>query len=64
MHGRLMTAVEPIRFRVLAAHYRQQAEVCVRMAEEAFSPYDEEWLRLPARWTELEREADAKWRPT
>ena len=50
-----MTAVEPIRFRVLAAHYRQQADVCLRMAEEAFSPYDEEWLRLAARWTELAR---------
>jgi hypothetical protein len=47
MHGRLMTAVGPIRFRVLAAYYRQQADVCLRMAEEALSPYDEEWLRLP-----------------
>ena len=59
-----MTAVEPIRFRVLAAHYRQQAEACLRMAEEALSPYDEEWLRLAACWAELEREAAAKWRPT
>jgi hypothetical protein len=62
--GSLMTAVEPIRFLVLAAYYRQQADVYLRMAEEALSPYDEEWLRLAARWAELEREADAKWRPT
>jgi len=59
----LMTAIEPIRFWVLAAHYRQQADVCLRMAKEAFSPYDEEWLRLAARWTELQREAETKWRP-
>jgi hypothetical protein len=63
MHGRLVTAVGPIRFRVLAAYYRQQADVCLRMAEEALSPYDEEWLRLAARWRDLEREAEARWRP-
>ena len=51
--------IEPIRVRVLA-HYRQQAETCLRMAEEALSPYDEEWLRLAARWAELAREAAAK----
>jgi hypothetical protein len=62
-HCGLMTAVEPIRFRVLAAYYRQQADVCFRMAQEALSPYDEEWLRLAACWAELEREAKAKWRP-
>ena len=60
MHGRLMTAVEPIRFRVLATHYRQQAEICLRMAEEAFSPYDEEWLRLASKWTKLARQAEVK----
>lgn len=59
-----MTAVEPIRFRVLAVHYREQADVCLRMAEEALTPYDEEWLRLAARWAELEREAEARWQPT
>jgi hypothetical protein len=64
MHGRLVTAVGPIRFRVLAAYYRQQADVCRHMAEEALSPYDEEWLRLAACWAALEREAEAKWRPT
>lgn len=55
--------VEPIRFRVLA-HYRQQAETCLRMAEEALSPYDEEWLRLAARWAALAQETAAAWRPT
>jgi hypothetical protein len=34
------------------------------MAEEAFSPHNEEWLRLAARWAELEREAEARSRPT
>jgi hypothetical protein len=58
-----MTAVEPIRFRALAAYYRQQADVCLRMAEEALSPYDEEWLRLAAHWKDLQREAEARWRP-
>ena len=63
-HCGLMTVtVEPIRLRVPAAHYRQQANVCLRMAEESLSPYDEEWLRLAARWAELERDAEAKWRP-
>jgi hypothetical protein len=64
MHGRPMTAVGPIRFRVLAAYCRQRAEACLRMAEEAFSPHNEEWLRLAARWAELEREAEARSRPT
>jgi hypothetical protein len=59
-----MTAVEPIRFRILATHYRQQAEVCLRMAEQSLEPFGEEWLRLAARWAELEREAKARWRPT
>jgi hypothetical protein len=52
-----MTVVEQIRFRVLA-HYRQQAEVCFRMAKEALSPYDEEWLRLADKWTKLARHAE------
>jgi hypothetical protein len=60
--ARLMTAIESIRFQLLAAHYREQADICRRMAEEAFSPYDEEWLRLAARWTELQRKAETKWR--
>jgi hypothetical protein len=59
----MLVVVEPIRVRVLA-HYRQQAETCLRMAEEALSPYDEEWLRLAARWAELAREAAAAWRLT
>jgi len=58
-----MASVEPVRFRALAAHYRQQAEICLRMVEVALSPYDAEWLRLAARWTEMEQEAAAKWRP-
>jgi len=60
-----MTAlVEPLRFKALAEHYRQQAATCVRMAEEALSPYDEEWLRIAAKWTKLARQAETKAGPT
>jgi hypothetical protein len=55
-----MTATEPVRIRALAAHYRQQADTCLRMAEQALSPYDEEWLRLAAKWTKLARQAEAR----
>jgi hypothetical protein len=55
-----MTATPPVRFNTLAAHYRQQADACLRMAEEALSPYDEEWLRLASKWTKLARQAEAK----
>ena len=54
-----MTATAPVRS-TLAAHYRQQADVCRRMANEALSPYDQEWLRLAAKWTKLARQADVK----
>ena len=50
----------PVRSNTLAAHYRQQAEICRRMANEALSPYDQEWLRLAAKWTKLARQADVK----
>ena len=52
-----MTATAPVRSNTLAAHYRQQADVCRRMANEALSPYDEEWLRLAAK---VARQADVK----
>ena len=55
-----MTATAPVRSNTLAAHYRQQADVCRRMANEALSPYDEEWLRLAAKWTKLARQADVR----
>lgn len=51
---------EPVGFKTLAAHYRQQADVCLRMAEQALSPYDEEWLRLAAKWTRLARQAELR----
>jgi hypothetical protein len=55
-----MTALSaPVRSK-LVAHYRQQAEVCLRMAKEALSPYDEEWLRLAAKWTKLARQAEVR----
>jgi hypothetical protein len=53
-----MTAAAPVRSNTLAAHYRQQADTCLRMAEQALSPYDEEWLRLAAKWTKLARQAE------
>jgi len=34
------------------------------VANEALSPYDEEWLRLAAYWAELAREAETKWQAT
>jgi hypothetical protein len=52
-----MTATTPVRFK-LAAHYRLQADTCLRMAEQALSPYDEEWLRLAAKWTKLAPQAE------
>ena len=55
-----MSTTVPVRSNTLAAHYRQQADVCRRMANEALSPYDEEWLRLAAKWTKLARQADVK----
>jgi hypothetical protein len=55
-----MTAAAPVRSNTLAAHYRQQADTCLRMAEQALSPYDEEWLRLAAKWTKLARQAEVK----
>jgi hypothetical protein len=30
------------------------------MAEQALSPYDEEWLRLAAKWTKLARQAEVR----
>jgi hypothetical protein len=30
------------------------------MAKEALSPYDEEWLRLAAKWTKLARQAEVR----
>jgi hypothetical protein len=54
------TTTEPVGFKMLAAHYRQQADVCLRMAEQALHPYDEEWLRLAAKWTRLARQAELK----
>jgi hypothetical protein len=59
-----MTATAPVRSNTLAVHYRQQADVCHRMASEALSPYDEEWLRLAAKWTKLARQAELKSEPT
>ena len=59
-----MTAIEPTRFATLGSHYRQQADACLRVANEALSPYDEEWLRLAAYWAELAREAETKWQAT
>ena len=53
-----MTATVPVRSNTLAAHYRQQAEICRRMADEALRPYDQEWLRLAAKWTKLARQAE------
>jgi len=44
-----MKATQPVRINVLADHYRRQAEICLPMAEQALSPYDEEWLRIAAR---------------
>jgi hypothetical protein len=58
-----MTAAAPVRSNTLAAHYRQQADTCLRMAEQALSPYDEEWLRLAAKWTKLARQAEVRVRP-
>jgi len=58
-----MTTIPPVRFDTLAAHYRQQADACVRLAEDALSPYDEEWLRLAAKWTTLARHAEVKAAP-
>ena len=54
-----MTATTPVRLN-LAAHYRQQADTCLRMAEQALIPYDEEWLCLAAKWTKLARQAELK----
>jgi hypothetical protein len=51
---------EPVGFKTLAAHYRQQADACLRMAEQALRPYDEEWLHLAAKWTRLARQAELK----
>ena len=59
-----MTAIEPTRFAALGSHYRQQADACLRVANEALSPYDEEWLRLAAYWAELAREAETKCQAT
>jgi hypothetical protein len=53
-------ATEPVHIRALAAHYRQQVDTCLRMAEQALSPYDEEWLRIAAKWTRLARQAEVK----
>jgi hypothetical protein len=55
------TTTEPVGFKMLAAHYREQADVCLSMAEQALRPYDEEWLRLAAKWTRLARQAELKW---
>jgi hypothetical protein len=61
---RLMTATQPVRINALAEHYRHQAEICIGMAEQALSPYDEEWLRLAARWMKMARQAEARSQPT
>jgi len=61
--SRLMTATQPVRINALAEHYRHQAEICIRMAEQALSPYDEEWLRIAARWMKMARQAEARSRP-
>jgi hypothetical protein len=61
---RLMTATQPVRINAIADHYRHQAEMCLRMAEHALSPYDEEWLRLAADWMKMARQAEASSQPT
>ena len=55
-----VTATAPVRSNTLAIHYREQAEVCLRMAKEALRPYDEEWLRLAEKWMRLARQAEVK----
>ena len=57
-----MIGVEPARFANLGSHYRQQADACLRVASEALSPYDEEWLRLAAYWAQRALEAETRWR--
>jgi hypothetical protein len=59
-----MTTIEPTRFITLGSHYRQQADACLRVANEALSPYDEEWRRLAAYWAKLARETETRWRAT
>jgi hypothetical protein len=54
----LTTAVEPIRFRVLAARYRQQAECACAWPKEPSVPTTRNGCGLPH--IELEREAGAK----
>jgi hypothetical protein len=55
-----MRIIEPVSLKGLADHYRQQAEACLRMAETALSRYNEEWLRIAAKWKRLARQAEAK----
>jgi hypothetical protein len=38
---------------VLAAHYREQAEMCHQMARMTVSPFKEGWLEFAAEWTKL-----------
>jgi hypothetical protein len=56
-----MTMTDTAGFEVLAENYREEAELCRRIAGVAGGPQKEEWLRLSAEWTKLAREADAMW---
>ena len=48
---------------VLAAHYREQAEMCHQMARMTVSPFKEGWLEFAAEWTNLAREQEEKAKP-
>jgi hypothetical protein len=56
-----MTKIDTASFEVLAENYREEAELCRRMAGVAGGSQKEEWLRLSAEWTRLAKEADAMW---
>jgi hypothetical protein len=51
---------EPVGLQDAGSPLSPTADVCLRMAEQALSPYDEEWLRLAAKWTRLARQAELK----
>ena len=48
---------------VLAAHYREQAEMCHQMSRMTESPFKEGWLEFAAEWTKLAREQEERPKP-
>jgi hypothetical protein len=48
---------------VLAAHYREQAEMCHQMSRMTESPFKEGWLEFAAEWTKLAQEQEGKAKP-